>query len=70
MKSQHEASGSLNQTFPDGATAFFNLGTNGTWRAQLSEAQLRQHEQLTAEHLPEDAGLWLEHGSLALGQRP
>ena len=70
MKSQHEASGILNQAFPEGATAFFNLGTNGRWRAQLSEAQLRRHEQLTAERLPEDAALWLEHGSLALGQRP
>ena len=70
MRSQHAASGSLNQAFPDGATAFFNLGTNGRWRAQLSEAQLRRHEQLTAERLPEDAALWLEHGSLALGQRP
>ena len=70
MKSQHEASGILNQAFPEGATAFFNLGTNGRWRAQLSEAQLRRHEQLTAESLPEDAALWLEHGSLALGQRP
>jgi hypothetical protein len=29
MKSQHEASGFLNQAFPEGATAFFNLGTNG-----------------------------------------
>ena len=70
MKSQHEAAGSLKQAFPDGATAFFNLGTNGRWRAQLSEAQLRRHEQLTADCLPEDAALWLEHGSLALGQRP
>jgi len=70
MKSQHEAPGTLNQAFSEGATAFFNLGTNGRWRAQLSEAQLRRHERLTAERLPEDAALWLEHGSLALGQRP
>ena len=70
MKSQHEASAILNQAFPEGATAFFNQGTNGRWRAQLSEAQLRRHEQLAAERLPEDAALWLEHGSLALGQRP
>jgi hypothetical protein len=67
MKSQHEASAILKQAFPEGATAFFNQGTNGRWRAQLSEAQLRRHEQLTAERLPEDAALWLEHGSLALG---
>jgi aryl sulfotransferase len=70
MRSQHEASAILNQAFPEGATAFFNLGTNGRWRAQLSETQLRRHEQLTAERLPEDAALWLDHGSLALGQRP
>ena len=61
--------GIIGQEYEYGATAFFNLGTNGRWRAQLSEAQLRRHEQLTAERLPEDAALWLEHGSLALGQR-
>ena len=70
MKSQHEASEILNLAFLQGATAFFNQGTNGRWRAQLSEAQLRRHEQLATERLPEDAALWLEHGSLALGQRP
>ncbi len=70
MKSQHEASEILNRSFPEGATAFFNQGTNGRWRAQLSEAQLRRHEQLAAERLPKEAALWLEHGSLALGQRP
>jgi aryl sulfotransferase len=70
MKSQHEASEILNVAFSEGATAFFNQGTNGRWRAQLSEAQLRRHERLAAERLPEDAALWLEHGSLALGQRP
>jgi aryl sulfotransferase len=67
MKSQHEASAILKQAFAEGATAFFNQGTNGSWRARLSEAQLRRHEQLAAERLPEDAALWLEHGSLALG---
>ena len=70
MKSQHETSGSLNQAFREGATAFFNQGTNGRWRPQLSEAQLRRYEDLTAERLPDDAALWLDHGSLALGQRP
>jgi aryl sulfotransferase len=70
MRSQHQASGSLNQAFEEGANAFFNRGTNGTWRAQLGEMQLHRIEQLTAEHLPEDAALWLEHGSLASGLRP
>jgi aryl sulfotransferase len=70
MKSQHEGSEILNLAFPEGATAFFNQGTNGRWRAQLSEAQLHRHEQLAAVRLPEDAALWLEHGSLAMGQRP
>ena len=70
MKSQHEASEILNLAFPEGATAFFNQGTNGRWRARLSEAQLRRHEQLADERLPEDAALWLEHGSLDPGQGP
>lgn len=70
MRSRHEASGSLNQAFAEGATAFFNQGTNGTWRTQLDEAHLRRHAQLTSERLPRDAARWLEHGSLALGQRP
>ncbi|HWE55588.1 MAG TPA: sulfotransferase domain-containing protein [Acidimicrobiales bacterium] len=70
MKAQHQASTILNQAFSDGATAFFNRGMNGGGRADLSEAHLRRHHQLTAEHLPEDAAEWLEHGSLALGQRP
>ena len=70
MRSQHQASEILNRSFVEGATAFFNQGTSGRWRAQLGEAQLRRHEQLVAEHLPEDAARWLEHGSLALGRRP
>ncbi|GAC1317288.1 MAG: hypothetical protein NVSMB12_15000 [Acidimicrobiales bacterium] len=70
MKSQHEASKAVNQSFAEGAAAFFNQGTNGRWRAELSKTQLRRHERLAAERLPEDAALWLEHGSLALGQRP
>jgi aryl sulfotransferase len=70
MRTQHEASANVNRAFSGGATAFFIQGTNGRWRAQLSEAHLRRHEQLTAECLPEDAARWLEHGSLALGHRP
>jgi len=70
MRSQHQASQALNRSFHDGATSFFDEGTNGRWRAQLSEAQLRRHERLVAERLPEEAARWLEHGSLALGQRP
>lgn len=70
MRSQHQASGSLAQAFPNGAASFFNHGTNGRGRAQLSEAQRRRHEQLTAELLPDDAARWLERGSLALGRRP
>ena len=39
-------------------------------RGVLTEAQLHRHEDLVHELLPEDAALWLERGSLALGQRP
>jgi aryl sulfotransferase len=70
MRAQHGASRSLSQAFPEGAGAFFDQGTNGRGRAQLSEAQRRRYEQLTAERLPDDAARWLEHGSLALGRRP
>ncbi len=46
------------------------MGTDVTCAPQLNEEQRRRHEQLTTERLPEDPARWLEHGSLALGQRP
>ena len=70
MKSDHEASPILSRAFDDGAQAFFHQGTSGRWRGVLTEAQLHRHEDLMHELLPEDAALWLERGSLALGQRP
>ena len=70
MKSQHEVSAILKQAFPEGATVFFNQGTNGRWRAQLSEAQLRRHQQLAAQRLPEDAALWARAWLPRPGQRP
>jgi aryl sulfotransferase len=69
MRSQHEASVSLNQAFPGGATAFFNLGTNGRWRARLTDAQRRRHDQLTADRLSDDAARWLERGGPLDGLR-
>ena len=70
MKSDHEASAILFKAFNDGAQAFLHQGTSGRWRDVLTEDQLQRHADLVRELLPEDAALWLEHGSLALGQRP
>jgi aryl sulfotransferase len=70
MKSEHEASPILSTAFDDGAQAFFHQGTNGRWRGVLTDAQLQRHADLVHELLPDDAALWLECGSLALGRRP
>ena len=70
MKSDHEASPVLSNAFAGGARAFFHQGTNGRWRAVLTEAQLQRHEDLVHDLLPDDAARWLERGSLALGRRP
>jgi aryl sulfotransferase len=70
MRSQHDASAHLEIAFDGGSSTFFNQGTNGRWRDQLTDAQLRRHDRLVAEQLPEDAAAWLERGSLALGHRP
>jgi aryl sulfotransferase len=70
MKSGHESSAKLPKSFDGGATSFFNQGTNGRWSGVLTEAQLQRHDDLVHQLLPDDAALWLERGSLALGRRP
>jgi aryl sulfotransferase len=70
MKANHESSAILSTAFEDGANAFFNQGANERWRGALTGMQLQPHEDLVREALPDDAALWLERGSIALGQRP
>lgn len=70
MREQHEASEVLAGAFGGGARDFFNQGTNGRWRNELTDAQLARHDELVRTLLPPDAAEWLEHGSLALGRRP
>jgi aryl sulfotransferase len=66
----HADNDQMEMVFEGGASAFFFQGTNGRWRDVLTDAQLQRYDRLVAEGLPDDAAQWLEHGSLALGQRP
>jgi aryl sulfotransferase len=70
MRAEHAASEVLSSAFNEGAGAFFNQGTNGRWRGQLTDTQLARHDQLVRDQLSDDAARWLEHGSIALGRRP
>lgn len=56
--------------FEGGAAGFFFQGTNGRWRDVLTPEQLDRYDCLVADGLPADAARWMEHGSLALGERP
>lgn len=60
----------IDGAFEGGADAFFYKGTNGRWREMLTDAQLERYQRMVADELPADAATWLEHGSLALGERP
>jgi len=70
MRARAESRGGMDHIFEGGAASFFYKGTNGRWRAELSDAQLAGYADLVRHGLPPEAAAWLEHGSLELGVRP
>jgi len=52
-----------------GADAFFHQGTNGRWDGSLTDSlSARIDDSLSV--LPPDVAAWLQHGSIASGDRP
>lgn len=47
-----------------GSQTFFNKGTNGRWRAILTEAELKLYETTIARELSPECARWLEFGRL------
>ncbi len=63
MKEEAERSaGTLKLFWKDGASTFFNKGTNGRWRDTLSAGDLALYEAATARTLTPECRRWLEEG--------
>jgi len=55
--------------FEGGADAFFHQGTNGRWAGALTESLAARIDH-SLSSLPPDVAAWLQHGSIASGDRP
>ena len=63
MRSQ--AGGSVMEIFfENGASSFFNKGTNGRWRDVLTEAEAARCDEVAAQKLTPDCAHWLKTGEL------
>ena len=70
MRQAADSAGGMENVFEGGAGAFYFKGTNGRWRELLTDAQVDRYLSIVEDELPDAAAAWLEHGSLALGDRP
>jgi len=70
MKARGDELGPFELIFEGGVKSFLHKGTNGRWHDVLTDDEVALYRRRVAEVLPADAAEWLEHGSLALGQRP
>lgn len=70
MKRRAPEIGHFERNFVGGGETFLHKGTNGRWRDVLSEAELARYAAEVDRHLRADQARWLEHGSLAIGERP
>lgn len=50
--------------FKGGAKTFFNKGTNGRWRAVLTDADVKMYDAAAQRELSADCRSWLENGRL------
>ena len=53
------------KAFKGGAKTFFNKGTNGRWRAVLTEDDIAVYNAVANRELTSDCRLWLENGRAA-----
>ena len=53
--------------FKGGANTFFNKGTNGRWRAVLTDADILMYDAAAQRELSADCRSWLENGRIAGG---
>jgi aryl sulfotransferase len=69
MREAGQAIEAIGMGFEGGADAFFHQGTNRRWEGALTDdLSARIDEALST--LPPEAAAWLEHGSIATGDRP
>jgi aryl sulfotransferase len=70
MKRRASEIGRFDDRFVGGGESFLHKGTNDRWRDVLSESELARYDAAVAKFLAPEQSRWLEHGSLASGQRP